>query len=1226
MSKPKNSKRVLSIVLVIALSVGVITISGSGRAKANSSTPVIAEDFETAEEWINNSDPSNPTEVGAQKVSTAQVPNYITEQHFEEAAEYNGRWRNQSPGRGTMDYVEDGENHVLKYTSASAETATFDFNNGDNQIFEKGKTYTLSYKYKSTVSFHAYHAGLSSAWDMYRAWVSPSDTWTTVTQQITPNDSLGSFQIGFQILGQGEFYLDDFVITCGTKDKVTEMVHSVLDLDFEEEAELDCFKEGAAAGTLTTEEKKDGARSFKMTTSSSWTFVVFGTFPLEKGKEYTISYDWKVPAITGGDAQFAYSRVVNRDKGLYADQGAVLKQSDILQTPTEWAKVTYTYTPTEDIANAAFVMELGGVGNIYIDNLSVSYTTTGTETTYSEGIGNCGGAEPDNVLVMENMTEVTHAAAITAGTTYEYSFDMKNDATGSDFAFGFGAGDNEIWNAASGEQAASGWTTISGKYTAASDADSIKFTRAGAGKVYLDNISLYEVATSALPIEITVANAWPDSHDSWYIESADITKATAQYYYMTILADGKSCKVAVEKSDGKFVIWNNFFSIFDASQAVPAESFVVPAETVLYPIDPVNSGWNTEIDADRLQITNNVEVCKVGSGWGTFSSIHDTSTTPIYYNIDNGTSYEVTSSANAYEIKKGTERITTKTLDTVGTYDIIRIEKDTKFVQKVVLYKNGDVNESNDVDIKDVVALKKLASNMGTEGLAGTYAADMNRSGNIDDTDVRALRYAIVNADTVKNADGKNTYNIQVTKGESLLNGVMPIVGFDGPNYDTDRTGNEDFITAEIYDMVKDLGINTVVANFNQIGTDYVKASRQLRLAEERGIKVYLNDAYVSDETNPDGIVLSRNENRLSEITAQYDGYASFTGYYIYDEPMYNAKYNNQKSLVDITAPLGAFEKYTNINSYLNLFPYICGPLNGQLGGSSSDRMSYDNYKLYVKKASSLGAQALAYDMYLRGNGVTSGWWFTQTTKYKIHTEDFYTNLNWMRTIASEEGKPFQAFVQVGTDFQSENESSTNQKNLTTVQEMYLEANAALAMGAKGIQYYSLIQPSAFAKNSDGTCDYYRSGLINAKGEANNGAGGADYEYYNAAKKINTYIAKVDEVLMNASSKAVIATDSTTQGYLAGANVTSWGSVSSVRGTKALVGCFDYYGKEAYFVVNTTPDVGGSGSAQTILLNFNGAKKGSYIAMGNDSWTDMTSTTQLSLRVPAGESVLVVLD
>ena len=112
---------------------------------------------------------------------------------------------------------------------------------------------------------------------------------------------------------------------------------------------------------------------------------------------------------------------------------------------------------------------------------------------------------------------------------------------------------------------------------------------------------------------------------------------------------------------------------------------------------------------------------------------------------------------------------------------------------------------------------------------------------------------------------------------------------------------------------------------------------------------------------------------------------------------------------------------------------------------------------------------------------------------------------------------------------------------------------------------------------------------------------------------------------MHATSKAVIATDGTTAGYLSKTGaVNTYDSVASVTGTKALVGCFDYYGKEAYMVVNTTPDVGGTGSSQTITLNFDGTQSYTYTNMACEE--TMGSGNSLALTVGAGEAVLVVLD
>ncbi len=146
-----------------------------------------------------------------------EIKNAVAYQDFENESDYTGKWRNQSISLGTMEFVEDPEdnsNHVLKYSVSelTSGAATFDFHNGDVQIFEQGKTYILSYKYKSTAAFHAYHACIDSGWNIYAEWVSTSSEWTTKTVEFVPNEKLSTFQIGFQLLENGVLYLDDLAI------------------------------------------------------------------------------------------------------------------------------------------------------------------------------------------------------------------------------------------------------------------------------------------------------------------------------------------------------------------------------------------------------------------------------------------------------------------------------------------------------------------------------------------------------------------------------------------------------------------------------------------------------------------------------------------------------------------------------------------------------------------------------------------------------------------------------------------------------------------------------------------------------------------------------------------------------------------------------------------------------------------------------------------------------
>lgn len=667
-------------------------------------------------------------------------------------------------------------------------------------------------------------------------------------------------------------------------------------------------------------------------------------------------------------------------------------------------------------------------------------------------------------------------------------------------------------------------------------------------------------------------------------------------------------------TDTGFVIWNNYFDLIEPDGDTnnlkynPTKSVEISAGTALNEINPFTTGWKKPVEnGHTLYISNDIKIEKVGDGWVIIDSVKDMTNNPDYFNIGNGDKYLVTSIDGAYTFKKDGDVITETEVDVVGEYILSRVINRVMNIQKIVLYKYGDVDANNSIDVADIVAIKKLIESKATYSLAGTKGADINTDAVTNDFDAHALRYKIATGTLVE------------AKANTALNGVMPIIGYDGPY----KTDTKDYLTNDIYAMVKDMGFNTVVANHNEIGTNYATSSKMLELAEANDLKVYLHNGYASDPTNKDNIY--NKPEQLKSITAPYETYKSFAGYYVYDEPFSSDISGNTKLSLDALEPvMNQLKGYTNINNYLNLYPYISEDLNTSLGGSG-DKVSYDNYKIYAEKALNNGADYLSYDLYLRGNG----------DKYNIITEEFYTNLSWARKIGLENNKPFYAFVQVGTDYSESNTSATKQKNLTTVQEMYLEANAALAMGAKGMSYYSLIQPEKFAnwKNdgvifgigADSGTDIYRSGLINVNGEANHGEDNkTNYDYYSAAQKINGYIAKVDEVLMHSTNNGVITTDTKIQGYIGDAAITAndkkSGVVSNVSGSNVLVGCFDYFGKDAYMIVNTS-----TSASTTATLTFDGTHSLSSMTMAATDWAKSSSNT-FSATLGAGESVLVVVD
>ena len=181
-----------------------------------------------------------------------------------------------------------------------------------------------------------------------------------------------------------------------------------------------------------------------------------------------------------------------------------------------------------------------------------------------------------------------------------------------------------------------------------------------------------------------------------------------------------------------------------------------------------------------------------------------------------------------------------------------------------------------------------------------------------------------------------------------------------------------------------------------------------------------------------------------------------------------------------------------------------------------------------------------------------------------------------------------------------------------------------LAFGAKGIQYFPLVQPDYFAETTDGSGkDYRRNGLIGADGETN--------VWYDYVVEANNQIKAVDEVLMKGESKGIM-----TVGTYATANTQNSGmpifeQFQQITGIStdetpgiinatygAVVGCFDYRGKTAVYVVNY--DIN---HANTITLSFDKTYQAQII---NNEGTEITSGQSCSVLLPAGGAALVVIE
>ena len=80
---------------------------------------------------------------------------------------------------------------------------------------------------------------------------------------------------------------------------------------------------------------------------------------------------------------------------------------------------------------------------------------------------------------------------------------------------------------------------------------------------------------------------------------------------------------------------------------------------------------------------------------------------------------------------------------------------------------------------------------------------------------------------------------------------------------------------------------------------------------------------------------------------------------------------------------------------------------------------------------------------------------------------------------------------------------------------------------------------------------------------------------------------------------------------------TSWRELKSIKG-EAMVGCFNYFGRSAFYVVNYDTEY-----AQEITLDFHNKYNMKVVQKAEESYIN---TNSLKLTMNAGEGVLIVME
>lgn len=444
---------------------------------------------------------------------------------------------------------------------------------------------------------------------------------------------------------------------------------------------------------------------------------------------------------------------------------------------------------------------------------------------------------------------------------------------------------------------------------------------------------------------------------------------------------------------------------------------------------------------------------------------------------------------------------------------------------------------------------------------------------------------------------------------------TMPITGYHGPYVVQDADDVmlfPEYVTDDYFKMIADSGVNVIVAsNLDYKGYPSL-VKKALELGEKYGIGIYVEDSTLKSLST---------ESDVKAQLANYQDYKSFAGIYLVDEPGTDDFQSGSKSgkTSDYAAVAGILNEL-GIYTYVNMYPIVDTTsksfweiIGGDQGINDTDK---SNYSSYVQKVNTdLKPVALMWDMY--PFAIKEG-----ADTLTVNTSEYFWNMAEIRRQAQLYNKPFWAYVQAGANWSDTYENPYFNTKLYAPNEGQFNwnMNTALAFGAQGIQYFELIQPDYFAwagtSEADGMWDFNRNGLI--------GAFGNKTQWYDYAQAANTHVGAIDGVLMNSYSTQIIALGdaATATSALTDMGVTTTVAYKELESVTddadVLIGCFDYKGKTALYVVNYN-----YGATQKVALKFTGTYD---ITKIENAVSSKESAASIELDMTAGEGILLVIE
>ena len=425
---------------------------------------------------------------------------------------------------------------------------------------------------------------------------------------------------------------------------------------------------------------------------------------------------------------------------------------------------------------------------------------------------------------------------------------------------------------------------------------------------------------------------------------------------------------------------------------------------------------------------------------------------------------------------------------------------------------------------------------------------------------------------------------------------VMPIAGFYGPyqlGHSYMGVSVPNYISDEIFSKLSDCGINLIKQSNLDAKSDPESQKQVMELAEKYGMGVYVrhSDVYGLHRDNLPSL------EDMSEVVNQFANYSSFAGMDVIDEP--GSEYWWDK------LPQGFVSDYVKTIEQLKELEVGFGV--NAIGTQPTTGEIYDKY--LTEFCSTLKPLYLCHTNYTFNAHPDS----VEDTEHHKRMRNSLWLMDKIRSYAEEYNIPFWRYLNGGGQMNDAGTGFDSAPLYPNEGQTMWEVNISLAYGAKGLSWFTLIQPLHFSYAKSQPYDSQRNGLL--------GVWGNKTQYWFYAQKANKQIAAVDHVLMNSVNKGVLVygenAKADTAGNAAVIEGTSWRELQNVDGS-SVVGCFNYQGKSAYYVMNYEFQY-----KQKITLDLYDSCNLTVIQQAE---TSHVNAKTLTLDLEPGEGVLVVVD